>query len=615
MKKAIIIIVSVLVLLGGTFAGLFFFTDIFDFLKPSNETFSSQAKKLMGMDGKEELTYEDYSSAVENLKMSKDSSYTANANISMNISGMDVSDEDSKKALEVLNSSSINYSFSYDANSKATAGKVGVSSNNEDIVSLSTVLKDKSVYVSSSDVYDKTLTFDLTKLESFLTQNNISYDKEMLKIFTDSLDGTASEAISPDLIYDLFYISEEDYNSLKDTYGNILSESIGEDKYTTEKNVKVDVYGEEVKTTAYTLTLTMEDIADILLNYAEAIDEDSTSKDLIVEKYSTIKELMTTISETYEDIELDVDSLPELTTSNLDTLTSSYLVEGAKSFKESAKEIDGSFKFTIYSKKNEPVKAEFVILEDEDDEDGTVIFTEELSENKNTYTVHLDELSGDEDAGKIVLVDEFEATETSRKGTLTLTANEESMTVNYDTIFSESEFKVSFSLTAPEDEKTSLKFNMHLKDLQSETQNFEFSFGISEEDDMSMEVKVAGSITNGKSDIPEISAENSVDVLSMNQEQLNQLLSDIITSASDKLPAKLSKLGIEISKEEILSLNSLVQPTTPTVQTPTTGGTGTVTDPNVTVPTDIPSAEEIQQQSQAIQQQIQQMQQQMQTVR
>lgn len=177
------------------------------------------------------------------------------------------------------------------------------------------------------------------------------------------------------------------------------------------------------------------------------------------------------------------------------------------------------------------------------------------------------------------------------------------MSFNYDIIFSESEFKVSFSMTNPEDENNTLYFNVHLKDLKSETLNFEFSFGMTE-DSEKIEIKLTGSVTNGKSDIPEISTD-SVDVLSMNQEQLNQLVSYIITSASDKLPAKLSKLGIEISKEEILSLNSLVQPTTPTTDE-------TVTDETVTTPTDVSSAEEIQQQYDSIQQQIQQMQQQIQ---
>ena len=584
MKKAIIIIVSVLVLLGGTFAGLFFFTDIFDFLKPSNETFQSQAKKIMGMDGKEGLTYEDYSSAVESLKMSKDSSYTANANISMNVSGMDASDEASKKAFEALNSSSINYNFSYDAKSKATAGKIGISSNNEDVLSLSGVLKDKSVYLSSSDIYDKSLKFDLTKLESFLKQNNISYDEKVLKIFTDSLNGSTSNSISPDVIYDLFYISEKDFNSLKDTYGNILSESIDEDKYTTEKNVKVDVYGKEEKTTAYTLTLTAEDLVDILSNYAKAADKDSTSKDLIIEKYSTIKDVIETLSKSYEDLDIDADSLPELTTSNLDSLTNN-LTKSMDNLKESAKDVKESFKVTIYSKKNEPVKAEFILLEDEDDKKGKVVFTIELSENKNTYTLDLAELSGDEDDGKLVIVDDFEATETSRKGTVTITApTEETMSFTYDTIFSDTELKVAFTIVNPEDETNTINFNIHLKDLKSETMNYEYNFGVTE-GSKKIDIKMNGSITTGKSDIPEIS-KDSVDVFSMNKEQLNQLLSDVITSASDKLPSKLSKLGIEISKEQILSLNSAVQPTTPNVEVPNTE------TPNVEVPnTETPNVE------------------------
>ena len=66
MKKAIIIIVSVLVILGGVFAGLFFFTDTFNFLKPASDNFSKQAKKLMGTD--ESPKYSDYEEFLNKLK-------------------------------------------------------------------------------------------------------------------------------------------------------------------------------------------------------------------------------------------------------------------------------------------------------------------------------------------------------------------------------------------------------------------------------------------------------------------------------------------------------------------------------------------------------------------
>ena len=580
MKKAIIIIVSVLVILGGTFAGLFFFTDMFDFLKSSNETFISQAKKLMGMNSKEELTYEDYSSTIENFKTSKDSSFTANANISIKMSGMNTPDENSKKLVETLNSSTFKYSASYDADTKASSAKIGISSDNEDVISLSAVLKDKAVNVSSSDIYDKTLKFDLTKLESFLKQNNISYDQKVLKSAVGMLTGE-NNTVSPDFIYDLFYISEKDYNSLKDTYGNILEKSIDEDKYTTEKNVKVEVYGDEVKTTAYTLTLTPEDLIDILLNYVEAADEDSTLKGLVSDKYSKVRELLISTSEAYGNDEVDFDKeLPKLTSSDLSKLTSN-LKKSLEKAKDSAKDTEGSIKMTIYSKKNEPVKAEFILFEDDDDDDGEVIFTAELSDTKNTYTINMSD-SSDE---KLVVVDEYEATETSRKGTVTITADDESIALNYETIFSDSECKIAFSMTDPK-EKTSINYNIHFKDLKSETQNYEYTFGISEESAESIEIKATGSITAGKSDIPSISSENAVDVFALNQTEIKNLVSEIVTSASDKLPAKLSKLGFNVSKEQILSTFSLPQTTTPNVDTPTTPEIpGTTTPTTPTIPT------------------------------
>lgn len=580
MKKAIIIIVSVLVILGGTFAGLFFFTDMFDFLKSSNETFISQAKKLMGMNSKEELTYEDYSSTIENFKTSKDSSFTANANISIKMSGMNTPDENSKKLVETLNSSTFKYSASYDADTKASSAKIGISSDNEDVISLSAVLKDKAVNVSSSDIYDKTLKFDLTKLESFLKQNNISYDQKVLKSAVGMLTGE-NNTVSPDFIYDLFYISEKDYNSLKDTYGNILEKSIDEDKYTTEKNVKVEVYGDEVKTTAYTLTLTPEDLIDILLNYVEAADEDSTLKGLVSDKYSKVRELLISTSEAYGNDEVDFDKeLPKLSSSDLSKLTSN-LKKSLEKAKDSAKDTEGSIKMTIYSKKNEPVKAEFILFEDDDDDDGEVIFTAELSDTKNTYTINMSD-SSDE---KLVVVDEYESTETSRKGTVTITADDESIALNYETIFSDSECKIAFSMTDPK-EKTSINYNIHFKDLKSETQNYEYTFGISEESAESIEIKATGSITAGKSDIPSISSENAVDVFALNQTEIKNLVSEIVTSASDKLPAKLSKLGFNVSKEQILSTFSLPQTTTPNVDTPTTPEIpGTTTPTTPTIPT------------------------------
>ena len=114
MKKAIIIIVSVLVVALGTCTCLYFFTDTFNFLKPASTNFSNQAKKLLGTD--KDNKYSNYEEFLNRLKLT-DKSYVGNADISMNVSlPSSVVDSSTQK---LINSSTVKYSGSYDASSKA----------------------------------------------------------------------------------------------------------------------------------------------------------------------------------------------------------------------------------------------------------------------------------------------------------------------------------------------------------------------------------------------------------------------------------------------------------------------------------------------------------------
>ena len=85
MKKAlkiILIIVAILAVLTGIFAILWFFTPVFNFLKPASDNFSIQAKKLFG--GKE-MSYSEYLESIEPLKVQNES-YTSTTEVSANVS-------------------------------------------------------------------------------------------------------------------------------------------------------------------------------------------------------------------------------------------------------------------------------------------------------------------------------------------------------------------------------------------------------------------------------------------------------------------------------------------------------------------------------------------------
>ena len=156
MKKAIIIIVSVLVLAVGACTCLYFFTDTFNFLKPASTNFANQAKKLLGTDKDEK--YSNYEEMLKNLKFSE-KSYTSNADISMNMSvPSSVVDYSTQK---MINSSKLKYSSSYDANSKAMSNNMGLYKDNKEFLTLQLVQKDQTISLGCNDLYDKTLNFDL----------------------------------------------------------------------------------------------------------------------------------------------------------------------------------------------------------------------------------------------------------------------------------------------------------------------------------------------------------------------------------------------------------------------------------------------------------------------
>ena len=239
MKKAIIIIVSVLVLAVGACTCLYFFTDTFNFLKPASTNFANQAKKLLGTDKDDK--YSNYEEMLKNLKFSE-KSYTSNADISMNMSvPSSVVDYSTQK---MINSSKLKYSSSYDANSKAMSNNMGLYKDNKEFLTLQLVQKDQTISLGCNDLYDKTLNFDLSKYEDFCKNNDITVDSET-KASIDALK-SMKDSNYTDLLYDLLYLSEDDYNSLHKTYGNLLTDLISKDNYSTKKNLKYSVAAEDI---------------------------------------------------------------------------------------------------------------------------------------------------------------------------------------------------------------------------------------------------------------------------------------------------------------------------------------------------------------------------------
>ena len=606
MKKAIIIIVSVLVVAIATCTGLYFFTDVFNFIKPASANFSSQAKKLLGTD--KDNKYSDYEAMLKKLKIS-DKSYTSNADISMNVSvPSSIVDSSTQK---LINSSKIKYNGSYDANSKAMSNNVGLYKDNKEFLTLQLVQKDQTVSVGCKDLYDKTLNFDLSKYDEFCQKNNITADEET-KASIDALK-SMKDSNYTDFLYDLLYLSENDFNSLNKTYGNLLSDLISKDNYSTKKNEKVTVGGDDVKTTAYSLTLSGEDAYNFINKLVDLVKNDDITKKIIIDKYNILKKYNTSLISAYDEVEAKSANpnteLPDLTVDNINSFLDD-LVKDLEKSKDDFTNSDKCLQFTIYSdKKSEPVKFEISVLDDKKDKEGKVVFTEELSDGKNKYTVNIEninKLSGsktEEDTtddtysntvddilknsssytnalnttksttsslsttldqiadsiSELVIEDSYKKTDDSRKGTITISAKasgskQEMLKIDYENINSKSEYKTSFSVSSPLKSSISLDYTYDITGLDKDTQDIKLELSGKYTSLYSAKISATGSITYGKSNIPELTADNSVDVFSLSQADLQKIASDIVTKASDTLPAKLSLYGVTVTKEDILSI-------------------------------------------------------------
>ena len=519
-KKVIIIILSILILILAIFAILFFFTDLFNFAKSDSSNFAIQAKKLFG--SKNESSYSEYLASIENLK-GRNESFTSDMDISMRI-GLPTKMVDAS-IQKILNNSSISVSESYDVSKKATAYNIGLAYNNSETINLDYILKDNAIGLRSSDLYDKAILFDLNKWEEFCRLNNIDYDENQIKPLTSAID-KQNDGNYSNLFYDLLYLTEDEYNALKKNYGDILTSFVDNKNYSSEKNKEITVNGEDIKATAYTLTLSGQDAYDCLHKLVSQAKDDKTLNDLISKKYDILKQLLqpyTTDSASDDD---------DIKISDLSGIDFDELMEQLEDVKDKFYDIDNSLKFTIYSdKKQNPVRYEISLLDDKESEEF-LIFTGEIEKGKNTYTIDMQEISKLTDdlssnsvnsSAKLIITDKYEESDSSRKGEITIVSKESNnkqdvATITYEKTRSSTEIKNNFSLSSSA-LAMSLDFNYSVDGLNTDKQNVSLDLSGTISSLYTFGLKCDGSINYGKSDIPDLDDSNSVDVFSKSKDE------------------------------------------------------------------------------------------------
>ena len=530
-KKIIIAIIAVLVVLGGTFAGLWFFTGVFNFLKPANTVFSNQMEKALDLEG---AKFSDYSKFLEEYKEISSKPYKSNFTISANVNIPDL-DSDVQK---IINKSKITFESNGDINNNKSQNKIGLYSDNSEVLTLDLVQNENIIGIGCKDLHDKYLTVSSEDLIKYLKENSSSLDLDSDELET-MLNSLTSSNLDP---YKLMYISEEDLKHFDDTYRNCLTTLISKDCYSTEKKVEVEVDGKDVSTTAYYLTLTGKDAYEFASKLSDLVKDDSVLTKIITEKANLI---------------LEASSQEKISESDVKKFISKFMDQMMDDLDDIKDKDTSALQIAIYSKDSKPVRLDISSLKDVKKLDKKqTIFSIEYGKSKDIYTIY--------NNGTALAQIENEYSKNSKEekqGTLTVKYSGLSIgTLKYELINKEDERKMAFELNisssalssislSSKDITASMEFNEKgnpKKEAVKVDGNMSFNYG-----KYSADVKFDGSIEYGEASIPELTSNNSINVLKLSKTELKTELSKILEKASKILPNRLKLIGIDVKADDI----------------------------------------------------------------
>ena len=264
-KRIAIIIASIVIVAGGVFACLYFFTDMF---KSTEELFY----EYVGKSAKNEGSYT-YQDMLEDIKNAQTKSYTSNSTITMELKdkGTGLSSAKSQASYDALKNVKLNVEAKSNPSSNKASYNVGILYDDKKITDLK-IAKTNDLYGIKSDLLDS---------------NYIAVENKNLREFASKFG--AYTAALPDKIegidlYDLLYVSKEDQDKISNTYKNILKDSISSSNYSKLENVKKTINGTEQSLTGYSLKISGKDMTNILTNLLNKTKDDDTLLNLIVEK-------------------------------------------------------------------------------------------------------------------------------------------------------------------------------------------------------------------------------------------------------------------------------------------------------------------------------------------
>ncbi len=323
---------------------------------------------------------------------------------------------------------------------------------------------------------------EITDEKYIVVENNNL--KELAKRFGIEDVSEIPDKIDTELLENDKKIDEKKLEKIKDKYTKLIDDKIADDKYTKEE-VELNIKDEILKTKKYSLTLTEKELYDIAYEFLNTLKDDT----------DTIEFFLSLIYE--DEIDVTVEDVKEKIAQNIEEL------------EDSKNEIDeeNSLVISVYNSKGKTVRTELVTS----------------AENKIMYTAtknnDIDELK----------LEAFEGEENILSAVLTNTVNSDGAEILVK-IVSEKEdtdLEIKYSFTNITDKSVDMNFVGKLNSQEI--------------------IKFVGKVeTNVKSDIEDITEDNSIILNSCSEEEFNNTISNISQKASTVVLGKIYEVAPEL---------------------------------------------------------------------
>lgn len=189
--------------------------------------------------------------------------YTTKTKIKMNyLEGIGTTSENTQNSIQQLK---LNIEGHKDQKNQYNYQDIHLVKNDKDIAQVEYIQNGNTHGIRFSDLFNQYVVVDNQNLKDLLKK--IGYDEQTLVNIPNTIEFEKN-------IKQSFQLSWEEKQNIRTNYMKIINENVSKDKFTKQAKQVIEIEGKNINANAYTLTLTKEQMNNLMIKMLEQIKQD-----------------------------------------------------------------------------------------------------------------------------------------------------------------------------------------------------------------------------------------------------------------------------------------------------------------------------------------------------